>query len=395
MDSDIAVPVPDDIHLGRGAFAELVDWACERLDVGRIARDEVQRRAAAVDHLIGLGYQTGGLEVHHDGSERVDFLLHCNSRRTAFGDGVETPDWFGALIERTIDDEAAPAIEPADAATTDDTDHSDSGIVLPSQHWLEFDQAGESLILGGIWQAIRSDDGLDSASARSRLAEALSVTPLDVKELTRSDRLAHFIDHVGIPTQFGIMTGRSHRVKVFRRCDAARADDAVHFCSHPDLAETMAGLAAVGGLGTPESLIAALEGVVYGINIDLDLGRDRFPAGFGVELHQVSTAGEGLSSEIRELLLDAFGVDAAAVDDCQRIAAALPIGTRRRRSFGPFDQLVAPGLRHRVLVANHNHLKVVLHPERPPTVKTYVRLSVFQGLDSPDSEPSGRRDSDS
>ena len=382
MDSD--VEVPSDINLGRGAFAEVVEWACERLDVGRIATDEVRRRAAAVDHLIGLGYQTGGLEFHHDGSERVDFLLHCNSRRTAFGDGVETPEWFDALIECTIDDEApAPAATPPTPESPGGA-HPDLG--LPSQHWLEFDQAGDGLVLGGIWQAIQSTPDLDGASARCQLAEALSVTPIDTAALLHSGRLAQFIDRVGVPTQFGIMVGRAHAVKVFRRCDPQRRDDAVGFCSHPDLAETMAGLATVGGLGAPESLIGALEGLEYGINIDLDLTQDRFPAGFGIELHVASVVGEGLSAEMRELLEHGFGLDAAVVDDCDRIAAALPTGTRRRRSFGPFDQLVAPGLRHRVLLADLNHLKVVLRPDQPPTLKTYIRMSVYQGADTPASD---------
>lgn len=377
MDSGVEVPTPTNINLGRGAFAEVVDWACERLDVGRIATEEVRQRAAAVDHLIGLGYQTGGLELHHDGSERVDFLLHCNSRRAAFGDGVETPDWFGALVERTIDDEA-----PTTSPRSDDLDGIHTDIGLPSQHWLEFDYAGEGLVLGGIWQAIRSKPDLDGASVLSRLADALSVTPIDTIALARSRRLAYFIDHVGVPTQFGIMVGRNHSVKVFRRCDPQREDDAVAFCSHPDLAETMAGLAAVGNLGTPESLIAALDGVEYGINLDLDVAEDRFPAGFGIELHSVSAVGEGLSVELRELLESGFGLDAAVVADCHRIAASLPTGTHRRRSFGPFDQLVAPGLRHRVLLADLNHLKVVLRPDQPPTIKTYIRLSVYQGADS-------------
>lgn len=393
MDTDPAMPSGAEINLGRGAFAEVAQWACERLEVGRIASDEVHRLAAAVDHLIGLGYQTGGLEVHHDGSERVDFLLHCNSRRTAFGDGVETPNWFDALIERTVDDDvtASEAMLP----TPESSSGARPDIELPSQHWLEFDHGGDGLVLGGIWQAIVSRSDLDTASARSLLADAVSVTPIDTTALARSTRLASYIDHIGVPTQVGIMVGRSHSLKVFRRCDPQRRDDAVEFCSHPDLAETMSQLAAAGGFDTPESLITALEGIEYGINLDLDLSADRFPAGLGIELHLASVVGEGLSAELRALLEHGFGLDPAVVDDCDAIAALLPTGTSRRRSFGPFDQLVAPGLRHRVLVADLNHLKVVLRPDEPPTLKTYIRLSVYQGAESPtNSTPDTRASTD-
>jgi len=364
------------VHLGTGAFAELVQWACGRLmpDAAE-ASAELVRHAGAVDHSIGLGYQVGGLEFHHDGSGRVDLAIHCNPRRTVFGPAIERPHWFDRLVAQTVDTESPHSVRWSPGAP-----------MLASQHWLEFDQSPTGLMLAGIWQAILTDDAhtYETPAVLDSLARAFSVTPLDGDRLRRSTRLAHFIDHLGVPTQFGIMTGRAHRVKVFRRCDHTPEQATARFLAHADLIGCLDGTASP--VEIAHTLHHDLGEFTTGINIDLDLDNDRFGSGVGIELQATALTGEGLAGSIVSALRNRFGLSRALVAQIEEIATGLPIGAQRRRSFGPFDPFMAPGLRNRVFVAHLNHLKVVLRPDRPPTAKTYVRLAVHQGLEPADDE---------
>lgn len=397
-------------QVGKGAFGELVAWAIQRVAMGSLEhRDAVVATARSIDHGLGLGYQIGGLEFHHDGSGRVDLLVHCESRRTTFGPEVRLPMWFGPLVARTDRDESTRSphrLEPSAASIAASNDASvvaetfsesfeetatprDHGrLRLTPHHWLEFDQREDHLVLAGVWQGVEAVGDSPPSRWLADLGEAFEVTGIDAASLAGSQRLAHYVDAIGVPRQVGIMSGRTGTLKVFRRVTDT-ADPYRSLCTflaHEDLTAALATTGDADPANLAGALVESGPPLDVGVNLDVDLASDRFDAGVGIEIHlpdrygphDVSTGPEPLTP-LLETLAQRFGVDEDALGGVRAVAGRLPAGASWRRSFGALDPVVHPGLRHRILLARLNHLKVVLREGRPPQVKSYVRLSVHQG----------------
>jgi len=344
-------------------FAELIDWAWQRLDTRQLDAEAVRIQAEAITHHGDPCYRYGCFEYHHDDSGRVDFSLLCDPHRDTFGAGFILPHWFNALQQRILKDTAE---------RSNYSQPSKPALVLGATQWIEFDQSEQGLTLAGIWQGVHRPPTLPTTTAIEQLAETLAVTPLGDAAIKRCTRLAALADIIGFPKQIGIMSGRPDGLKALAGIDLAQPEPIRDFLRHADF---RGAFDSCGGADRIVSALGSLAGFTASLNIDINVKHDRLTS-IGIELTPTDLGRAKLNASVLPALADGFGLRPEQIRDSKTVMSTLPCATRRRRRCSALGRLLAPDLEERLLLARFSHLKIVLKPGKLATLKTYVGLIV-------------------
>ena len=347
-----------------------MSWARERFDARGIrVPDELVALAAAVDQALAVPQHACGFEFHHDGSGRVDFQILADSARTVFGPALCLPDWFGALLGRCTRGAPAPST-------------SESSLSFAAEHCLAFDRTGERVSLAGVWQHVvvppegRRADRMEAWI--DQLAAFFAGTSIDADGLRASACLRHYASTLGMPDWIGVMSGRGPLMKIMATSKAP-AGAYERFFDHPDLAAAIGdGLASDSG-GFSRALAAADAELHSRIIVDVDLDADRFSRGFGIEVGPSIRRGSVLPGSVAGFFTGVMGVDPAAVERAGAVVACLPARHRITYTLGGLEDVLAPSLTEDLYTARLSHLKVVVRPDGPPALKTYVGLMFERG----------------
>jgi hypothetical protein len=350
----------------------LVAWAREQFAAQGIGVPaDLVDLAAAVDQAITVPQQACGFEFHHDGSGRVDFQVLADSRQTIFGPALELPAWFGPLLRRCADTVSSAPSSP------------DPELAFSAEHCLAFDRTSTGLRLAGIWQhLITHPNGSprDACAARwiDRLAAFLSGTSVDAGQLRQSASLRHYVDTLGIPDWIGLMSGRGPLVKIMATSKAP-AGAYRRFFARPELSAAIEQHTESSVSRFCQALADADDELHSRIILDVDLEEDRFPNGFGIEVGPEIRSRSVLPDSVTNFLTGVIGIDRAAVERAGALVACLPARQRVTYALDGLEDLLAPELREDCYTARLSHLKVVVRPDRPPAVKTYVGLMFERG----------------
>jgi hypothetical protein len=361
-------------------YGDLLRWACRELCP---AIAPAQRAA-----LIGLADQLHQdphlrlmeccLEHHHDQTGRVDLLFHCQSRRL-LPNGIALPDWWPALVKASDRPDGSELFGVAAEEHRDATGSAEStDIQLSGWHWLEFDQSLHGAFgLAGLFQHCTADHPRDPRSWARLLDHFHGIGCFPDVDLRQSEALRLVFETFGVPVEWGIMVGRSAKLKLVAQLAGTKTAELRTFCQraglHPALHDLERWCHPIAN--PPEHL-------QFAISLDLNLADDTFAPSVGLEVSGPHGDRMPRSADIwaaLEPLLNQYDLAAPAKVSLRDALQRLPRGEREELAYGGLDAFLAEEHKVRLFVAFHNHVKFVFHPDQPATVKSYLMLRLHKG----------------
>lgn len=371
-------------------YGDLLRWACRE-----VYPTIPPRRQAA---LISLAQQVRqhpalrtvecGLELHHDGSGRVDLGFHSQSRLLDLG-GTALPGWWDALVQASDPPEAAElfgeAARELRVPARQAADRERPALRLSGWHFLEFDQSRDGpLRLAGLFQHCKAARPRDPLAWNQALDHFQGLGCIPDLDLRRSKALQRVFSAFGVPVQWGFMVGRSEGLKLVAVLGGSDARQLQAFCLQAGLQPT---LGDHGDLTQWCKMVASPpRHLLFAISLDLDLARDTFAPVVGLEAS--GPRGPGGKTDAASTwaalgpLLERCAVEGAARASLRAALQPLPRGQRLQVHFGGLEDFLAEELQSRLRIAYHNHIKLVFRPGQPTAVKSYVALQLRKGVDT-------------
>jgi hypothetical protein len=308
--------------------------------------------AREIDQLYETSEVTCGFEYHHYRPDsRPDYLVFCNAKRFASEAFTQTvPEWWSKVQRDCIEECCVSSVAP--------------GLYLPCENWIEFDQTNYGLAMAGIWQMVALKK-LERLGDWERIVSTLDSWQFCNRCILRSSAVRHFYQMLTYPDQIGLMCGRGPFLKLMKQHSLpAQIDAHIHYLASItndswsfDLNSYSAILKEHGMYLSPAT------------SVDIDLDGDFLLSKIGIEIHPNGLLGRALPDIVLSLLSNVFNIDSAQIESIARLLSYLPRGVESRSNLDGKTKS-----RSRIRVAKLNHLKIVLSPESPAMLKSYVRL---------------------
>lgn len=345
-------------------YESLLSWLFGELDISangsEAHADELLAFCRRLDHWSGKLDQTVesitcGIELHHDGSGRIDYGILINSSQHPICHVSNLPSWWPSLIEKCSADNS----------------------FIPHHYWLEFDSlAHQSPVLAGIFQAVQppSFHHLNGQREKltSQLLDHLGKLDFSCEVLNASQCLQLCLAQLGIPEQIGLMVGRGDLIKLVLNISEFSSETLLAFCDSCQ----QQGLLVSWPMLTNRSWLASVQssGLIpmMRLSLDINLNEDRFLPRIGIEIGNTITQKGNSSPQLHDLCRQVIGIDMESLMQFERLQQQLPTGYKRI----PGRRLAALNNRadHQthLRVASLSHVKLVLSPEQRPVLKSYI-----------------------
>ena len=336
------------------SYAQLAGWYVDKCD--KDCKESKYEKAISIaracDQLHSEPEVTCGFEYHHSRKEAPpDFLIYCNANRFSSQQSLGiVPEWW-------------PEVQKA-CTTNPETDLQHSGLYLPCENWIEFDQGPNGLFMACIWQMV-AQHGLEKHHDWPDICSTIEGWNFSPGSLTSSTSVAEFYLAFGFPNQIGIMSGRGQYLKLMKQHltpeQVGSHSDYISklrpMLPHFDFRNYSQRIRDAGRLLRPAT------------SIDIDIENNRLLPGFGLEIHPAGYLGGPTPEYLHSFLIDGCHVDSAQIDDFFCLMKSLPRGVELSR-----PNAAGTGLDQCIYAAKFNHLKVIFSPDSAPRLKTYVRL---------------------
>ena len=328
------------------SHTSLVDWWFEHYtSFSSHLITSTRSVAECLDTYKPTNEVTSGFEFHHyDSNKSADYLVYLSSSELSRVRGVSFPYWWTEYL-----------------ASLESTQSNQSFSLIP-ENWLEFDFLGDNLHLVGLWQCIQEKTKLYSYDSWRNLALVLSSNFISFDALVLSSLMPSVVRHFSIPSQLGLMHGRSSKLKIMYELFCPNSIESfisfIQTCSED-----------VRQLFSPIASFFSVHGSLLrpAISLDIDLNSDVLkPENIAIEIHPLGQLGRQLLPVTDSFLSNTLAVSPDQLQNLDSLLIQLPFG--QSHSF-PFSNTQSR-IENR---ARLNHLKVQ-YRDGGWQLKSYVKL---------------------
>jgi hypothetical protein len=362
-------------------YARLLAWAAKDVfpHVASVADARKITIAEAVRQHPAVAQHVCGLEFHHDGSGRVDLSLACLSSLCCF-DGLLMPPWWKSFVASCDALDEAYALQggpfaaaQAGSLASSASAPSQSDVVLPDAHWLEFDHDAAGIRLAGVFQPLcaRAHEEPFSVPDAGAWAQAWDRLPLGGalgRSMPLLDGVLELVrQQLGWPLWVGLMSGRENLLKLVFRQDGELQERLARFLHTQDLQAD----AVIKALGSGSD---GSHGELR-LSLDLDLNTQRLLPSLALEWYPSRSTRETRSWDLLDPLASCLELHPVEVADARACLAALPSGSRPSAAEAALQSLLPLVETAAARAAKLSHYKVTQTATGQWHLKSYVSLT--------------------